>query len=88
MEMKAIEAGAEDIDWQDNILNIYVDPENLEKTKENLEKQKVAIDYSSLDWVAKEKIEVEENDKQACEKLFDILDDNESVQGIYSNSKL
>ncbi|MEA3344414.1 MAG: YebC/PmpR family DNA-binding transcriptional regulator [Patescibacteria group bacterium] len=87
MEMKAIEAGAEDIDWQNNIINIYVFPENLEKTKENLEKQKIDIDYSSLDWVAKEKIEIKEDDKQACEKLFDILDDNEAVQGVYSNLK-
>ena len=86
--MKAIEAGAEDIDWQDNVLNIYVNPEDLETTKEKLVKQKVDIDYSSLDWVAKEKIEATESDQQACEKLFDLLDDNESVQGVYSNLKI
>ena len=88
MEMKAIEAGAEDIDWQDNVLNIYVNPEDLETTKEKVIKQKVDIDYSSLDWVAKEKIEATESDQQACEKLFDLLDDNESVQGVYSNLKI
>jgi len=87
LELKAIEAGAEDIDCQNSVLNVYVDPANLEKTKESLIKQKIEIDYSSLDWVAKEKIKVEKEDSQACEKLFDILDDNESVQGIYSNLK-
>ena len=42
----------------------------------------------SLEWVAKENIEVNEKDKEACQKLFDALDENEAVQGIYSNMKL
>jgi len=87
LEMKAIEAGAEDIDWQDDALNVYTKPEDLEKIRKNLEKSGVQIESVSLDWVAKEEVEAEEKIRQSCEKLFESLDENESVQEIYSNLK-
>lgn len=86
LELEAIEAGAEDIYWHDDILDIYTKPEELEKVKNNLEKKEVKIDSSSLDWVAKETIEVKE--KETCQKLFEALDESDSVQDIYSNLKL
>src|SRR4030042_5099666 len=88
MEMLAIEAGAEDIDWQDNILNIYTTPEALEKTKKSLEEKNFRIESVSLDWLAKEDIETDKQTRESCQKLFDALDESDSVQGIYSNLKI
>lgn len=87
LELKVIEAGAEDIYWHDNILDVYTKPEDLEKVKKILEEKGILIENASLDWVAKEEIEVEEKIKESCEKLFEVLDENESVQEIYSNLK-
>lgn len=42
----------------------------------------------SLEWVAKQDIEISEKDKEACQKLFEALDENDSVQEIYSNLKM
>jgi YebC/PmpR family DNA-binding regulatory protein len=88
LEMLAIEAGAEDIYWHENILDVYVKPELLEEVKKNLEAKKIKIDSSSLDWVAKEEMSVDEKIKEACQKLFEELDENEAVQEIYSNLKI
>lgn len=41
----------------------------------------------SLEWVAKQDIEASEKDREACQKLFEALDENEAVQEIYSNLK-
>ncbi len=41
-----------------------------------------------LEWVPKYEIEISEKDKEACQKLFEALDENEAVQEIYSNLKL
>jgi YebC/PmpR family DNA-binding regulatory protein len=87
LELKAIEAGAEDLYWHDNLLDIYTKPEELEKTKKNLEEKNVKIDSVSLDWVAKEEITVSDKEKEACQKLFEALDENEAVQNVYSNLK-
>jgi len=86
LELIAIEAGAEDINEYDEFLEIHTRPENLEKVKKNLEEKGIKPESVSLDWVAKENIEVEE--KESCEKLFEALDNNDAVQDIYSNLKL
>jgi len=88
LEMLAIEAGAEDIYWHENILDVYAKPELLEEVKKNLEAKNIKIDSASLDWVAKEEVSADEKTKEACQKLFEDLDENEAVQEIYSNLKI
>lgn len=88
LELQAIEAGAEDIKWHDGQLEIYTKVEDLEKVKNNLENQGIKIERVSLDWVAKEEIKLSEKEKEKYLKLFEALDESESVQEIYSNLKL
>lgn len=88
LEMEAIDAGADDIHWHGDILNIYTKPEELEKVKKNLEEKGIKVESSSLDWVAKNMIDVEEKEKESCQKLFEALNENEAVQNIYSNLKI
>jgi len=88
LEMLAIEAGANDIYWYENLLDVYTKPAELEKVKKNLEEKGIKADSSSLDWVAKEEAKIEAKDKEAAEKLFEALDESDSVQEVYSNIKL
>ena len=87
LEMASIEAGAQDIHWQDGILDIYAEVEDFEKVKKSLEEKGVAVDSASLDWVPKEEVALGEKEKESCQKLFEALDDSDSVQGVYSNLK-
>ncbi len=88
LEMVAIETGAEDIYWRNSILDVYTKPGELEKVKKNLEAKGVQAESATLDWVAKEQVELDEKNKEVCQKLFEALDENEAVQEIYSNIKL
>ena len=88
LELTAIEAGAEDIRWSDEVLEIYTKVGDLEKVKRNLETKGVKIESTSLDWVAKEEMEAGEENKIAVQKLFEDLDESEEVQEIYSNLKI
>ncbi len=87
LELTAIESGADDIYWHENELDIYTKPESLELVKKNLEEKGIKIDAASLDWAAKEEVQVSEKDQEACQKLFEALDENDSVNDIYSNLK-
>jgi YebC/PmpR family DNA-binding regulatory protein len=87
LELLAIESGAEDNYWHDDILDVYTKTEDLENVKKSLEEKQVKIDSSSLDWVAKEMIVLNEKQKTEAENLFEALDESESVQEIYSNLK-
>jgi len=85
LELTAIEAGADDVNWYENILEIYVDPQNTDITKQALEKASIKIKSSNLEWKPSELIEVTEKEKESCLKLFDDLDDSDDVQEVYSN---
>ncbi len=84
-EMAAIDSGAEDISWDDNLLNVYTKPDRLYEVKKTLEEKGLKTERASLDWVPKEYVQVSEKEKESCEKLFEALDESDSVQEIYSN---
>lgn len=88
LELIAIEAGAQDIYWNNDDLDVYIDIEDLEKVKKNLEEKGVKIDSTGLDWKPKEMIDLGEKEKESCLKFFEALDELESVQEIYSNLKI
>ncbi len=87
LELMAIESGAEDIRWNGDVLDIYTRPEGIESVKKALEAKGIKIESSSLDWTPKEEIVLGETDKSSAQKLFDLLDDNDDVQDVYSNLK-
>jgi len=88
LEMAAIEAGADDVYWHNDTLDVYTKIEELEKVKRTLEERGIKIESASLDWVPKEEVSLDEKTKGACQKLFEELDENDSVQEIYSNLNL
>ena len=85
LELTIIEAGADDIGWEENIIFIYSKPEELEQVRKTLEEKGIEIESSSLGWIAKEAVELKKKD--SLEKLFEALDDQDDVQNIYSNLK-
>ncbi len=87
LEFLAIEVGAEDVLWHDNMLDIYTKPEDFDKIKKLLEEKQIKIESASLDLAAKEEVELSEKDKEQAEKLFESLDENDAVNDIYSNAK-
>jgi YebC/PmpR family DNA-binding regulatory protein len=88
LELLTIEAGAQDLYWYNDVLDVYTNIENLEEVKKNLEDKGIKPESTSLDWVPKEMVELDEKQKEACQRLFDVLDENDAIQEIYSNAKL
>ncbi|MFA4941937.1 MAG: YebC/PmpR family DNA-binding transcriptional regulator [Patescibacteria group bacterium] len=87
LELAAIEAGAEDINWIEENMEIYAKPESLEEVKKKLEGKGIKIESSSLGWIAKEEIGIDEKNKESAKNLFSALDESDEVQEIYSNLK-
>ncbi len=86
-ELTAIDMGADDIQWGDGEVYIYTKPEDLEKTKKALEEKGFKIEAASLSWTAKEEVELSEKEKEQAQKLFEALDENDSVNNVYWNLK-
>jgi YebC/PmpR family DNA-binding regulatory protein len=87
LEMAAIEAGAADILWNEEVMEIQTNPENLEKVRKTLEDAGIMAEGAALSWIAKENIKLSEKENESCQKLFEALDENDAVQEIYSNTQ-
>ncbi|MBU4204751.1 YebC/PmpR family DNA-binding transcriptional regulator [Patescibacteria group bacterium] len=87
LELTAIESGAEDIYFHEDILEVYTKPEDLEKVKNSLIEKGIKIESSGINLVPKNTVAVDEKTKQNCQKLFEALDENDAVQEIYYNIK-
>lgn len=79
-ELLAIEAGAEDILWEEDNLIIYTKPEEMENVKNNSTSLKV--DFANLEWVAKEKISA---DEEKCTSFIEAIEDHDDVSNVYTN---
>ena len=86
-ELKAIDAGADDIQWEESEIYVYTKPEELEEVKKTLEEKGFTTESASLSYIAKEEVELSEKEKEQAEKLFEALDNNDAVNDIYSNLK-
>lgn len=85
LEEKAIDAGAEDIVFTDNILTIYTIPENLKTVQENLLKANFIIEAAELTYIPLQKTTLSADQQAAYEKLLETLDDQDDVQEIFDN---
>lgn len=85
IEMKAIDAGAEDTLYSSDILTVYTLPEELQKVRENLEKAGLQIEDASLVYRPIQETRLNQDDRIDYEKLLQTLDDQDDVQEIYDN---
>jgi len=81
-ELEAIEAGADDISYEDENTIIYTKPDELEKVKKGLEDNGFKVEFSNLEWVPKENITA---DEEKCSKFIEAIDEHEDVSNIYTN---
>lgn len=87
-QLLLIDSGADDINEVGGNLSITSAPEALARVRDAAERAGLKIEDSGLEWSAKEEIRVDGDVRERIEGLFEALDDDEDVNGIYSNVKL
>lgn len=85
LELQVIEAGAEDTEVEKDILVVHTKPDELKKTKDNLEAAGVKIESAELAYVPTQNAEVDESQRESYERLYDALDENDDVLEIFDN---
>ena len=82
----ALEAGADDLLFEDDVATIYADATEFLGTKTALEAKELTILSAETGYVPKNMIKVEsKDDARKILKLVDTLEDNEDVQSVYTN---
>lgn len=85
LELELIDAGASDIINEAEGLTIYSDTANLQAIKKLLEEKAVAVESSEIEYVAKEKRELTEEEQEKIERFIEALDECDDVADYYSN---
>lgn len=81
----AIDSGAEDVEIEQHLVQVYTQPEDLKIVQQAL----VAADYkptdAQLSWVPQSTMTLEEKEAMQTMKLIDALEELDDVQQVYSN---
>lgn len=81
-----LDCDVSDIEHNDDVWTITCAPHDLENVKEALSKLKFTLDEAELEWVAKNSMELTDEEKQAAAVEFlEALEELEDVQNVYSN---
>jgi YebC/PmpR family DNA-binding regulatory protein len=81
----AIEAGAEDVEINDDGYEIISEPENYYSIKDVLETKNIEIEYSEITMRPKTTVELKGEDAKKAVALVEALEDLDDVQEVYTN---
>ncbi len=81
----AIEAGADDVQDEGDVFEIYTAPENYEAVQDAIKKAGIEPQNSEVSMIPQNYIKLEGDDAKRMLKLYEAVDDNDDVQNIYAN---
>lgn len=87
LALLAIDAGAEDVDVQDDQVEVKTDPASLEPVRKALESNGLEIENADFALVPKLTVELETKAAHQVLRLIEALEDLEDVQRVYSNAE-
>lgn len=86
MLLIGLEAGAEDIKIEDDIIEVYTAPEDFEKVKNNLEQRGIKFSDAEISMIPQNTVEVTDLEQaKKILRLMDALEEHDDVQNLYAN---
>ena len=82
----ALNSGAEDMRTEDEYFEIQTDIESFEPVRKTLAEKNLTMENASLQWIAKNTINVSGENAEKMMKLIENLEDCDDVQNVYSNA--
>ena len=85
LALELIDAGAEDYKADASLLELYCAPDHLKSLRDALEKRKVSFTSAELAWIAKNPVQVSDEQAVSTMKLIESLEEFDDVQKVYTN---
>lgn len=81
----ALEAGAEDIEAEDELYNITTEYSSLYEVKKQLEEKKIKVESAELTMIPQNEVKLDKSQAEAILKLVESLEDHDDIQNVYAN---
>ena len=82
----ATDAGANDCLFHDDYYEIHTNKDEIYDVKNLLEKEISNFISAEIEWIAVNKIKLNDDDKEKINKFLEILEDDEDVQNVFTNA--
>ena len=82
----AIDVGANDCIFHDDYYEIHTNKDEIYDVKNLLEKEISNFISAEIEWIAVNKIKLNDEDKEKINKFLEILEDDEDVQNVFTNA--
>lgn len=82
----AIDAGAEDIEIDDGVLEIYTPVESLQNVQKSVESEGVEVRSAELSMVPKTTIALADREAEQTLRLLDVLEELDDIQKAFTNA--
>ncbi len=83
--MVAVEAGAEDISVEDDIVEVITQLADFAVVRAALEEAGIEIESAELAYVPSSQVPIDENQARSLMKLIDALEELDDVDAVYAN---
>ncbi|PID61267.1 MAG: YebC/PmpR family DNA-binding transcriptional regulator [Ignavibacteriae bacterium] len=81
-----LEAGAEDLSTEEDFFEITAAVEDFENVRKAVTEAGMEVENASLQWIAKNTVDVSGDTEEKLIKLIDMLEDNDDVQNVFTNA--
>jgi len=88
LALKAIDAGAEDVQVGDDTVEIYTDPAAMEDVRSQLESQSVHVVQAEMQMIPKTTVDLDERAAEQVYRLVERLEELEDVQDVFTNTEI
>ena len=87
--MMALDAGAEDVRPDEDVVEILTDPNEFSKVREALEQQGLTFLSAEVQKIPQNTVEVTDPETiEKIQKMLDLLEESDDVQNVYHNAEL
>ena len=83
-----LESGADDLSVEEDFFEVQTSVESFETVRKTLVEKEYKIDNASLQWIAKNLIEVKGEEAEKVMRIIESLEDIDDVQNVYSNADI
>lgn len=86
--LKAIDAGAEDIEETEDTYEIKIEPADLTDAKNKLAQNKIDVKFTDVLLIPKTTLKLSKNDTEKAMKIITALDDYDDSENVYTNLEI
>ena len=87
LELAMIDAGADDLEIEDEGMTIYAELAAFQKIVEAVEAAGLKPDEAGLEYVAKMPVDIDELTQEKLDKIIDALEELDDVQSVFTSAK-